>query len=116
MRRVTIGEQAFVGAGTTIKQNTYVARLATVGLGSAVVYDLIQEDKTYFGAPASQTRFSQRQNLIYFSTGEHQSMSPATSVAKLISYGQKNIEVSGGIYQKTKLATIQFTQIKYKFT
>ena len=50
--RVTIGEQAFVGAGTTIKQNTYVARLATVGLGSAVVYDLIQEDKTYFGAPA----------------------------------------------------------------
>ena len=48
--------------------------------------------------------------MIYFSTGEHQSMSPATSVARLISYGQKNIEVSGGVYSKDQLRQL----IKFK--
>ena len=50
--------------------------------------------------------------MIYFSTGEHQLISPATSVAKLISHGQRNIEVSGGVYSKDNLP--QLTQFNGK--
>ena len=50
--------------------------------------------------------------MIYFSTGEYQSMSPATSVAKLISYGQKNIEVSGGAHSKDHLRQLSQFQGK----
>lgn len=52
---VSVGECTWIGIGTSIKNNLYIASNCIIGAGSVIVKDLL-ESGTYFGVPVKRVK------------------------------------------------------------
>ena len=109
MRQSNDRRTGIVGAGNN-KTKHLCSSSSNLGLGSAVVYDLVQEDMIHFGAPAKLKQDFPRGKLDLFFDWRASINEPCYIGCQAYLIWTKKFEVSGGIYSKDQIRRlIQFT-------